>query len=238
MSLIGLIGGVSPEATQIYYRLLNAHVRAEKGGQHSATLLFYMLDYGDMVGHYHERDWAAFNAKVVSGAQTLKSGGATAIAITSGTTHVAAEAVAAETGLPVIHMLDSLTAALNLAGVERPLLLGTPWVMSGEFFGPALAKRYGGAAIVPRAEDRDTIGRIIFDELVEGVVDEGSRRALIELVVRYATEGADGVILGCTELCMILTDGDGDVPIFSTTHIHAAAIDQWAKRVGKPPHLP
>ena len=224
MSLVGLIGGVSPEATKIYYELLNAHARERLGGQHSARCVFFMLDYGVMIGHYHDENWDAFKAEVVKGAQALKAGGAKAIAITSGTTHVAAEAVAHETGLPVIHMLDSLSDAMMARGVARPLLLGTPWVMSGDFFAPALAQRFPGRPIVPSAEDRDTVGRIIFEELVEGVVKDSSRDEMKALVSRYE---ADGVILGCTELCMILKEDDCDVPVFSTTHIHAAAINDW-----------
>lgn len=232
MSLIGLIGGVSPEATKIYYELLNGHARARMGGQHSARAVFYMLDYGVMIGHYHEEDWEAFKAEVTAGALALKAGGAQALAITSGTTHVAAEAVAEATGLPVIHMLDSLTEALSARRVTRPLLLGTPWVMSGDFFRPALAERYPGAPMIPSEEDRATIGRIIFEELVEGVVKDTSREEMKALVARYQADGADGVILGCTELCMILSEGDCDVPVLSTTHIHAEAIDGWINRPG------
>lgn len=224
MSLVGLIGGVSPEATKIYFDLLNAHARTRLGGQHSARCVFFMLDYGVMIGHYHDEAWDAFRSEVVKGANALKAAGATAIAITSGTTHVAAEAVAKETGLPVIHMLDSLTEAMQAKGVARPLLLGTPWVMSGDFFRPALLQRYEGDPVVPSQADRDIIGRIIFDELVNGVVKDSSRKEMQALVARY---DVDGVILGCTELCMILEDGDCDVPVFSTTHIHADAINDW-----------
>ena len=224
MSLVGLIGGVSPEATKIYFDLLNAHARARFGGQHSARCVFFMLDYGVMIGHYHDDAWDAFRSEVVKGANALKAAGAKAIAITSGTTHVAAEAVAEETGLPVIHMLDSLTEAMQAKGVARPLLLGTPWVMSGDFFRPALLQRYDGDPVVPSQTDRDIIGRIIFDELVNGVVKDSSRKEMQALVARY---DVDGVILGCTELCMILEDGDCDVPVFSTTHIHADAINDW-----------
>lgn len=224
MSRIGLIGGVSPEATKIYYDLLNAHARARHGGQHSARCLFYMLDYGVMIAHYHEEAWEAFRAEVVKGAMALKAGGAEAIAITSGTTHVAADAVAEATGLPVIHMLDSLSDAMMARGIARPLLLGTPWVMSGDFFAPALAQRFPGQPVIPTETDRDTVGRIIFDELVNGEVKPSSHEDMKTFISRY---DVDGVILGCTELCMILKDGDCDVPIFSTTHIHAEAINRW-----------
>ena len=225
MSLIGLIGGVSPEATKIYYELLNGYARKRLGGQHSARVLFYMLDYGVMIGHYHDQNWDAFTAEVVKGALAMKASGAEAIAITSGTTHVAADAVAEATGLPVIHMLDSLKDAMMARGVARPLLLGTPWVMSGEYFQPALAERYPGLPIVPGPEDRNLVGHVIFNELVNGVVKDGSRAMMAAMVERYRRQGADGVILGCTELCMILDQADCDVPVFSTTHIHAEAID-------------
>ena len=221
MTMIGLIGGVSPEATKIYYDLLNAHARARRGGQHSANVMFYMLDFAVIRTHYNNRDWDAFKAEVVKGAVALKAGGAEAIAITSGTTHVAADAVAEATGLPVIHMLDSLADALTAKSIKRPLLTGTPWVMSGDFFAPALAERYGGAPIIPDEADRELIGRVIFTELVEGVVTGTSRAAMAEMVQRYVDQGADGVILGCTELCMILGDDDCAVPVLSTTHIHA-----------------
>lgn len=227
MSLIGLIGGVSPEATKIYYALLNDHARSKQGGQHSAQILFYMLDYGVMIGHYQAENWDAFKAEVAKAGQALKAAGAAAIAITSGTTHVGAEAVAAATGLPIIHMLDSLADAMNETGTKRPLLLGTPWVMSGDFFVPALAKRYTGKPIIPSEEDRDRVGRIIFDELVNGIVQDTSRQEMAAMVARYTAQGADGVILGCTELCMILEQADCEIPVFSTTHIHAEAIHAY-----------
>lgn len=227
MSLVGLIGGVSPEATAIYYRLLNAHARTRLGGQHSARVMFFMLDFGVMRGHYNAQDWEAFTAEVVKGARALQAAGATAIAITSGTTHLAAVAVSRETGLPVIHMLDSLSDAMTAQGVRRPLLLGTPWVMSGDFFRPALAARYDGTPAIPTEAEQETIGRVIFRELVEGQVLDASREELKAIIAHHQGEGADGVILGCTELCMILSGDDTDLPVFSTTHIHAAAIDKW-----------
>lgn len=227
MSLIGLIGGVSPEATKIYYGLLNASARDQRGGQHSAEALFYMLDYGVMFGHYKTEDWTAFKAQVVKAALALKAAGASALAITSGTTHVAADAAAKATGLPLIHMLDCLSDAMTAKGSKHPLLLGTPWVMSGDYFAPALAMRYPGTPIIPSEADRALTGRVIFNELVEGVVKDSSRAEMAAMVNRYAANGADGVILGCTELCMILEDADCDIAVFSTTHIHADAIDTW-----------
>ena len=186
-----------------------------------------MLDYGVMYGHYQNEDWNAFASEVVAASIMLKNGGAEALAITSGTTHLAADAVAEATGLPVIHMLDSLAAYMTEKGVKKPLLLGTPWVMNGPYFKPNLMKRYSGDVIVANDKDRELVGDIIFKELVDGIVDAGSKSKMIKLVNSYSEQGADGVILGCTELCMILQEGDCDFPVLSTTHIHAAAIDKY-----------
>ncbi|MCI5043502.1 MAG: amino acid racemase [Aquisalinus sp.] len=227
MKRIGLIGGVSPEATILYYRHLNAAARQHHGGQHSANVLYYMLDYGVMIDHYHNDNWSAFIVEVVKGAEVLKAGGAEALAITSGTTHVGAAAAAEQTGLPVIHMHDSLTKAMQDKMVRQPLLTGTPWVMSGDFFQPELATRYDGQIITPSKEDRDLIGRVIFDELVEGIVKPESRADMAAMVSRYQSDGADGVILGCTELCMILEQADCTIPVLDATAIHAADIAGW-----------
>jgi aspartate racemase len=225
VKLLGLIGGVSPESTVIYYRLLNEAARARLGGEHSANIVLYTLDYGTMIRHYDAGDWPAFIAEVVKGAKHLAAAGAEALVISSNTTHVAAEAAQEATGLPLIHMLDALTDAMNSAGAKKPLLLGTPVVMSGDHYLPALAQRYDGEVLVPTAEEQGEIGRIILDELVKGEVREPSRAALQAIIARH---GADGVILGCTELCMILSQKYVDLPVFDTTALHAAAISAYA----------
>ncbi len=228
MKLLGLIGGVSPESTAIYYRLLNEAARARLGGQHSANILIYALDYGIMIRHYDARDWPAFTAEVVKGAKHLAEAGADALIICSNTTHVAADAAAEATGLPLIHLLDVLTDAMNKAGTRKPLLLGTPVVMGGEHYIAELARRYEGEVLVPRTEEQAEIGRIILDELVNGEVREESRAALLAIIGRCAEAGVDGVILGCTELCMILAQEHTNLPVFDTTGLHAAAASAFA----------
>jgi len=228
MKLLGLIGGVSPESTAIYYRFLNDGARARLGREHSANILLYALDYGIMIRHYDARDWPVFIAEVVNGAKHLADAGADALVICSNTTHVAALAAAEATGLPVIHMLDALAAAMTDAGCKKPLLLGTPVVMSGEYYLPALAERYDGEAVVPDGPDGDEIGRIILDELVNGDVKEDSRKNLQTMIGLHKAAGVDGVILGCTELCMILSQDDCDLPVFDTTALHAAAASAFA----------
>ncbi len=228
MKLLGLIGGVSPEATAIYYRLLNEAARARFGGQHSANILLYALDYGVMIRHYDNRDWDAFIAEVVKGAKHLKAGGVDALVISSNTTHVAADAAHEATGLPLIHMLDVLADEMRARGVKRPLLTGTPVVMSGDHYRRALGKRFAGDVFVPDADEQATIGRIILDELVDGIVRDESREEYLGIINRWRSEGADGVILGCTELCMILNQSHTDLPVLDTTALHAAAAARYA----------
>ncbi|WDI31502.1 amino acid racemase [Hyphococcus flavus] len=225
MKMLGVIGGVSPESTALYYRLLNEAAREKLGGEHSANLMIYALDYGVMIKHYNARDWNAFTAEVVAGAERLAAAGVQAIVISSNTTHIAAEAVAERTGLPVLHMLDALGEAMTRAGVNKPLLMGTPVVMGEAHYRSELTKRYAGNVLVPTEAQQLEVGRIILDELVNGVVRSASRAALLEII---ANSGADSVILGCTELCMILSADHCDIPVFDTTALHVKAASQYA----------
>ena len=228
MKLVGLIGGVSPESTVIYYRLLNEAAHERLGPEHSANILLYTLDYGVMIEHYTNRDWPHFIDEVVAGASRLASAGVDALAICSNTTHVAADAVAETTGLPVIHLLDCLARSMDDAGVKKPLLLGTPVVMGEEHYRNELAKRYDGEVVVPNGEDQAIIGDIILNELVQGVVLDSSRDRMLAVIDRYVETGVDGVILGCTELCMILSQEHLSLPLFDTTAIHAKAVSAFA----------
>lgn len=221
--LLGLIGGVSPESTVIYYRLMNERARERFGGQHSVNALLWTLDYGVMIKLYEAGDWDAFRAEVAAGGRALKAAGADLLVITSNTTHLAAEALAEATGLEVFHMLDVLAEEMRAAGVKKPLLLGTPVVMTGPFYLSSLAARYDGEVATPDEADRAETGRIILDELVEGVVSDASRERYKAMIAKAKADGADGVILGCTELCMILSQEDTDLPVFDTTALHARA---------------
>ena len=225
MNTIGLIGGISPESTVIYYRLLSDAAKARLGASHSASFLLYTLDFGVMLEHYDNRDWDAYTAEVVKAAKHLVAGGAEALVICSNTSHVAAGAVMEATGLPLIHTMDALTEAMNKVGAQKPLLLGTPVVMSEGFYKTELAKRYAAEVTSPSRQDQEIVGRIILDELVSGTVLESSRVQLLELVSRY---DCDGVILGCTELCMILSQDHFSLPVFDTTGLHAMAASAFS----------
>jgi aspartate racemase len=218
---LGLIGGVSPESTVLYMRLINEGVRARLGGEHSAAFALWHLDYGVMIAHYRAGAWAPFTEEVVKAGRALVRAGADALMITSNTTHVAADALSQATGAPVIHLLDALAAAMTERRVRRPLLLGTPPVMAGPFYRAALSRRFDGEIVTPAAADQPEIERIILDELCMGAVTEASRARLLTIIA--ASPAADGVILGCTELPLILSQKDCRIPVFDTTALHAAA---------------
>ncbi len=218
---LGLIGGVSPESTLLYIRHLNEGVRARRGGEHSAAFLLAHLDYGVMIAHYRAGAWPAFTEEVAKAGRALVRAGADALMITSNTAHVAADALGQATGAKVIHLLDALAAAMTATGVRRPLLLGTPPVMAGPFYRAALLRRFDGEILTPADREQGDIERIILDELCRGVVTEASRARLVQVI--RANDHADGVILGCTELPMILTQKDCRVPVFDTTALHAAS---------------
>ncbi|MEM0986523.1 MAG: amino acid racemase [Pseudomonadota bacterium] len=170
MKRIGLIGGVSPESTVVYYRLLNAAAKAAMGGDHSAELVIYSLDFGVMVERYGRAEWPAFNGEVVKAARALEAAGCELLAICSNTTQRAADDVTAAVDLPLIRMIDVVARALSSAGIKRPLLLGTPFVMEGDFYRPTLEARFEGSCIVPGRDDREQVDRIIFEELVNGII--------------------------------------------------------------------
>lgn len=228
MKRIGLIGGVSPESTVVYYRLINAAAEAGLGRDRSADMVIVSLDFGAMKALYAAPDWPAFKARVVEAARALEAAGCEVLGICSNTTQVAAGEVAAATDVPLVRMIDTLATALSAAGVSRPLLLGTPFVMTGDFYRPALEATFTGSCLIPEAGDRAVVDRVIFEELVRGRVLAGSRDALLAIIARGRAAGADAVILGCTELMLILDDTHTDLPVFDSTALHARALAEAA----------
>lgn len=225
MRKLGLVGGVSPESTEIYYRLLNQAAKDRLGPRHSANIMLYALDFGVMMDIYEKQDWDAYAAEIVTGAKHLEAGGADALMICSNTSNLAADAVMKATKLPFIHVLDALAEAMTNAGVKKPLLLGTSAVMGEGYYQPALRARYDGAVKPPDEDGQALVGKIIFEELVNGNVYDHSRNAMIDMIKQH---DCDSVILGCTELCMILSQDDLELPVFDTTALHAAAASAFA----------
>ncbi|TPJ34141.1 aspartate/glutamate racemase family protein [Mesorhizobium sp. B2-8-3] len=227
MKTLGLIGGMSWESTAIYYRLLNEIVRERLGGLHSAKLLLWSFDFAEIAERQHVGDWEGAGVLLVEAARRLEAGGAEGLLICTNTMHRLADAVQAAISIPLIHIADATAHAVVDASVRRPALLATRFTMEQDFYKGRLADKYGLQPVVPDQAGRDMVHRVIYDELCQGVVKGESKSAYLDEVGRMRrAHDVDGVIMGCTEITMLIGQGDFDVPVFDTTRIHAeAAVD-------------
>lgn len=231
MKTIGLIGGMSWESTAIYYRLINESVRDRLGGLHSAKMLVYSFDFDEIAALQTAGDWAGAGVLLAEAARRLEGAGAEALVLCTNTMHKLAGEIEAAVGIPLIHIADATAEAMRAQGVSQPILLATRFTMEQAFYKGRLAGRHGIEAAVPDAAGRDEVHRIIYDELVRGVVTAPSKEAYLDVVKRMRERvPADGLIMGCTEITMLIGQGDFDIPVFDTTAIHArAAVDFMLK---------
>lgn len=229
MKTIGLIGGMSWESTAIYYRLMNEMVRQRLGGLHSARLLLWSFDFDDIAQRQHADDWAGATAMMVDAARRLEGGGAEALVICTNTMHKMANDVQAAVSIPLIHIADATARTMSAQGVARPILLATRFTMEQDFYKGRLLERHGIEAVVPDAVGRDTVHRIIYEELVRGDVKAQSKADYLAIAEKLRREhGNDGLIMGCTEITMLIGQDDFDMPVFDTTAIHAQAAVEFA----------
>ncbi len=228
MKIIGLIGGMSWESTAHYYAHLNRRAKQRLGGRHSAKQLLYSIDFDELATLQHADRWDEAKAMMVEGAKSLERGGADCVLICANTMHIAAPEVEEAIKIPVLHVVDVTAAAILNSGAKRVGLLGTAFTMEMPFYADRLRKKFGLDVLVPEQEDRALTHRIIFDELVQGVVSAQSRQRFREIIGRLVAKGAEAVILGCTELMMIVEPPDSTVPLFDTTTLHCAAALDFA----------
>ncbi|UCI08459.1 aspartate/glutamate racemase family protein [Mesorhizobium sp. B1-1-8] len=227
MKTLGLLGGMSWESSAIYYRLLNEVVRERLGGLHSAKLLLWSFDFAEIAERQHAGDWEGAGVLLVAAARKLETGGAQGLVICTNTMHKLADQMQAAVSIPLIHIADATARAVVDAGVRRPALLATRFTMEQDFYKGRLADKYGLEPVVPDQAGRDMVHRVIYDELCQGVISEPSKTAYVAEIGRMRRdEKIDSVIMGCTEITMLIGQQDFDVPVFDTTRIHAeAAID-------------
>ncbi|MGH3413515.1 MAG: aspartate/glutamate racemase family protein [Marmoricola sp.] len=225
MDLIGLIGGMSWESTAEYYRLFNELTRERRGGLHSAELLVHSVDFAGIERMQADGDWDAAGRELAAVASGLERAGASLLVLCTNTMHKVAPAIEAAVQVPLLHLGDATATAVRRAGLERIGLLGTAFTMEQDFYRDRLAS-HGLEVLVPSADDRALVHRVIYDELCLGVVREDSRTAYLEVVARLRDRGAEGIVLGCTEIELLLRPEDTDTPLFPTTRIHVeAALD-------------
>ena len=227
MKTIGLIGGMSWESTAIYYRLMNELVRARLGGVHSAKIALWSFDFDEIAQLQHAGDWEGAATMLVNAARKLEQAGAQALVICTNTMHKMADEVQAAVSIPLIHIADATAEAIRAAGASRPVLLATRFTMEQDFYRGRLADRHGIIAVTPDSRGRDVVHKVIYDELVRGIVTAPSKDAYLGEVARLRSQQeADSLIMGCTEITMLIGQSDFDFPVFDTTAIHAkAAVD-------------
>ena len=225
---IGLIGGMSWESTVPYYRLLNEGVKHRLGGLHSARVVLYSVDFHDIEILQHDGRWDEAGALLAAAARSLQSAGADFIVLCTNTMHKVAPAIEAAVTIPLLHIADPTAAAVKQAGIHTVGLLGTRFTMEQDFYRGRLEARHRLKVVVPEAADRDIVHRVIYDELCLGITQVASRAAYREIIGRLVAQGAEGIILGCTEIGLLVKPEDAPVPLFDTTALHAASAVEFA----------
>lgn len=225
MKTIGLIGGMSWESSAQYYAIINRAVRDRLGGSHSAKILMHSLDFGEIERLQHDGDWSSLTNQMVDVAKRVQAGGADVVLICSNTMHLMADTMAAEITIPLLHVVDPTAAAIVKAGLKRVGLLGTAFTMERPFHRDRLVAA-GLEVLIPSDPDRREVHRVIYEELVAGKFEPSSRQIYREVIARLVERGAQAIVLGCTEIMLLVDQSDSAVPLFDTTTLHAiAAVD-------------
>jgi len=228
MRVIGLIGGLSWESTVPYYCHINQAVRARLGGLHSATLILYSVDFQPIERQMQAGDWPAAAQALAAAARALEAAGAEGLVLCTNTLHKVAPAVEAAVQIPLLHIVDVTAAEILRAGLRTIGLLGTRFTMEQPFYRERLELQHGISVLTPAPNDQEIAHRIIFDELCVGRVLDASRQQYRRIMAALVAQGAQAIVLGCTELALLIAAQDATVPLFDTTAIHARAAAEWS----------
>ena len=230
MKTIGVIGGMSWESSAEYYRLLNRYAKAALGGHHNARSLMVTVDFAEVEACQRAGAWDALGEQMAAAAVQLERGGAQIVLLATNTMHRVCASIESAISIPFLHIADPTGAALKTAGVTKAALLGTRYTMEQDFYVGRLSERHGIEAIVPDERGRADVHRIIYDELCHGAVKPESRRVYQRVIEDLKARGAQAVILGCTEITLLIGPDDCALPVFDTTALHARAAVDWAIR--------
>lgn len=220
MKTLGLLGGMSWESTVTYYQIINETVKEELGGLHSAKILLYSVDFAEIEAHQASGAWDKSAEALGNAAKQLEKAGADYLVICTNTMHKVAPQIQSQISIPLIHIADATADALEDAGVKTVALLGTKYTMTQDFYKDKLTDR-GIQVLVPDGPDIETVNRVIYDELCQGIISPASRASYVEIIGKLKDKGAQGVILGCTEIGLLIRPEDSPLPVFDTTVIHA-----------------
>lgn len=228
MKTIGLIGGMSWESSIVYYDLINKKVRKMLGGHHSCQSLMFTVDFDPIVKLQHEDKWDELDVIMADAAVRLEKGGADIIVLCTNTMHLCTEAIEKRISIPFLHIAEACGQEIKNRSINKVALLGTRFTMEKDFYKEVLANKFGIEVIIPTEEEMKQIHRIIYDELIQGQIKDESREVYKDIIKTLEKRGAEGVILGCTEIPLLISDNDVDIPTFDTTTIHAEKAVEWA----------
>jgi len=221
MKTIGLIGGMSWESSAIYYQLINQHTKEKLGGNHSAKSLMFSVDFNEIEKLQHTGQWEKLTAVMIDAASKLEKAGADFVVICTNTMHKMAPDIEAHLSIPLLHIADATAKAIHQQGLKKIALLGTNFTMSEDFYKGRLKEKHQLEVLTPNEADRMTVHNIIYNELVYGNFREESRQKYKTIIQKLQQAGAEGVILGCTEIPLLIKQKDSPIPVFDTTAIHA-----------------
>jgi len=228
MKTIGLIGGMSWESSAEYYRIINQTVQELLGGLHSAQCILFSFDFQEIEQLQHQGAWEKLTALMIHAAQRLQGAGAELLIICTNTMHKMAEEVQSSVGIPLVHIADAAAEAIMEKKLDKVALLGTRFTMEEDFYKKTLREKYKLNVIIPSESDREVIDHVIYTELCRGIMNQSSREQFKAIIEKLASNGAQGVILGCTEIPLLISQQDAEIPLFDTTKIHAQAAVEMA----------
>lgn len=228
MRVIGVLGGMSWESTQGYYRALNEGVKAALGGLHSAKIVMISVDFAEIEALQQQGNWNAAGDLLARAGRKIEHAGADCLLIATNTMHKVAPAIEQAITIPLLHIADATAEQLQRDGITRVGLLGTRFTMEQDFYTGRLAAQFGIDVLVPDLAEREAIHCIIFDELCQGRIEDASRKRYIAIIDALHAQGAQAVILGCTEIAMLVSQSDTAVPLYDTTALHAQKAVAWA----------
>lgn len=228
MKTIGLIGGMSWQSSMEYYRIINEAVCDRLGGHHSAKILIYSLDFAEIEPLQYQGRWEEATRLMIAAARKVENGGADFLIICTNTMHKMAEEIQKHINIPLLHIVDATAEKIKAQQLRRIGLLGTKFTMEEDFYKGRLINKHGLDVIVPNEQEREIVHRVIYDELCLGEIKPSSRAQYIRIMDNLVGNGAEGIILGCTEIGLLVGGEEGQVPLFDTTRIHAIAAVEYA----------
>ncbi len=228
MKTIGLLGGMSWESTLSYYKAINQGIKAKLGGLNSAKICLYSVNFDEIEKLQHAGKWAETAEILAQAARSVEAGGADGLLICTNTMHKVAPEIEAQISIPILHIADATAEQLKADGVSKVGLLGTRFTMEQDFYTSRLTDKFGIEVVIPQEKERETIHRVIYDELCRGEINPSSKNAYLAIVHSLQQRGAQAVILGCTEIALLIQQTDTAVPLYDTTEIHAAKAVSWA----------